>query len=139
MARISDVYGGSYLKAEDLKGREVGVTIDEVTYTKVDEKKRAVLHFVGKDKQLLLNVTNANMIAELLGSDEMDEWVGKRLTLYTARVDFQGKRVDAIRVKKYKPSAAAAKSKQQPEPEPEAPDDELPDNTPDYDSDEPPF
>ena|SRR5688572_4912440 len=134
MARISDVYGGSYLKAEDLKGREAGVTIEEVTYTKIEDKKRAVLHFTGKDKQLLLNITNANMIAEILGTDEMDEWVGKRLTLYTARVDFQGKRVDAIRVKKYKP---AAKPKPEPEPEPEPADDEVPDNTPDYDSEVP--
>lgn len=100
MARINDIYGGNYLKAEDIKGNgDIRVTIESVSYDEYDGKKRAVLHFRGKDKCLPLNVTNANMIAELLGSDEMDDWEGQMIVLYVTRVDFQGKRVDAIRIK----------------------------------------
>jgi hypothetical protein len=100
MAKIGDVYGGNYLKAEDIKGKgDIRVAISEVAYDEYDGKKRAVLHFRGRDKVLPLNVTNANMIAELLESDEMDDWVGQRICLYVTKVDFQGKRVDAIRIK----------------------------------------
>ena len=100
MPRISEVYGGNYLKAEDIKGRgDTVVTIESISVEEVDGKKRAVVHFKGKDKTLLLNVTNANMIEELLGTDEMDNWEGSRVCLYVTKVDFQGKRVDAIRVK----------------------------------------
>ena len=106
MARINDIYGGNYLKAEDIKGKgDINVVIESISYDEYDGKKRAVLHFRGKDKCMPLNVTNANMIAELLNSDEMDDWEGQRICLYVTRVDFQGKRVDAIRVKEAKQTA----------------------------------
>ncbi len=119
MAKIGDIYGGNFLKADDIKGKgDIRVQIEQISYGEYDGKKRAVLHFKGRDKVLPLNVTNANMLAEILGTDEMDEWEGKRITLYTARVDFQGKRVDAIRIKEAK-APAPAKSVPKPEPEPE--------------------
>lgn len=101
MARLSEVYGGNYLKAEDIKDRgDVNVVIDNVTIADLgDGKKKAVLHFKGKDKVLALNVTNANMLEELFGTDEMDDWIGNKICLYTCKVDFQGKRVLAIRLK----------------------------------------
>lgn len=100
MARVSEVYGGNWLTADDLNGREVTVTIESVSIHEMnDGRKKAALHFVGKEKALLLNVTNGNTIAELLGTDEMDNWEGSRIRLYVAKVDFQGKRVPAIRVK----------------------------------------
>jgi hypothetical protein len=100
MARVSEIYGGNWLTADDLAGREVVVTIESVSiHDMPDNKKKAALHFVGKEKALLLNVTNGNAIAELTGTDEMDNWEGQRIKLYVAKVDFQGKRVPAIRVK----------------------------------------
>lgn len=98
--KLNEVYGGNYLKAEDLKDRgEVRCIIESVSVMEGDDgKKKAVLHFRGKDKTLPLNITNANMVAELHG-DETDDWEGKAITLYTCKVDFQGKRVLAIRVK----------------------------------------
>lgn len=99
MARLREIYGGNYLKAEDLAGKEINAQIEDVTIVEMDEKKRAVLHFKGKEKTLLCNVTNANMLEELLGSDDTDDWIGKRICLYVCKVDFQGKRVPAIRIK----------------------------------------
>lgn len=116
MARVSEVYGGNWLTAEDLQGREVTATIESVTLHDMnDGKKKAALHFVGKEKALLLNVTNGNTIAELLGTDEMDDWAGQRIRLFVAKVDFQGKRVPAIRVKD---AAAAQRSAPKPPPPP---------------------
>ncbi len=127
MARLSEVYGGNYLNAEDLKDRgDVTVTIESVTVAELDDegkgkKKKAVLHFQGKAKTLALNVTNANMVKEMLGSDETDDWVGHKVTLFTTKVDFQGKRVLAIRIKE----ASNGRPVQAPPP-PELTDEDIP-------------
>ena len=55
-------------------------------------------YFEGKSKALVLNKTNANTITDRLGP-ETDGWVGRGLTLYPTEVDFQGRRVAAIRVR----------------------------------------
>lgn len=96
--RTSEAFPSNYLKAADLNGRAVKVTIDSVTVEKIGDDRKPVLHFVGKDKALVLNKTNSNRIEEATGTDEMDDWEGWTITLYACKVDFQGKRVDAIRV-----------------------------------------
>lgn len=96
--RMSDAFPSSYLKAADLNGKAVRVVIESVSMEKLGDDHKAVLHFVGKDKGLVLNKTNANRIVEAVGSDETDDWEGWSITLYACKVDYQGKRVDAIRV-----------------------------------------
>lgn len=96
--RMSEAFPSNYLKADDLKGRSVKVTIESVTMEKIGDDQKPVLHFVGKDKGLVLNKTNGNRIAEAVGSDETDDWENWTITLYACKVDYQGKRVDAIRV-----------------------------------------
>lgn len=96
--KTSDVFSTSYLKAADLNGKAVRVVIDSVTVEKVGEDRKPVLHFVGKDRGLVLNRTNSNRIEEATSTDEMDDWCGWTITLYGCKVDFQGRRVDAIRV-----------------------------------------
>lgn len=100
--KLNEVFSGDYLKAEDLKGSSPTVTIESVEvkeFTEGDGKsKKLILHFVGKDKSLVANKTNSNIIAEVLGSDDTDDWGGRRITLTTRKVEFQGKLVPAIRV-----------------------------------------
>lgn len=96
--KISDAFPSSYLKASDLNGKAVRVVIDSVTMEKLGDDQKAVLHFVGKDKGLVLNKTNTYRIIEAVGSDETNDWEGWSVTLYACKVDYQGKRVDAIRV-----------------------------------------
>jgi len=48
---------------------------------------------------LVLNKTNARTIAKVVGSPRYAEWVGKRITLVRADVEFAGDMVEAIRVK----------------------------------------
>ena len=96
--RTGDAFPSNYLKAGDLNGRAVRVTIESVTMEKIGDDRKPVVHFVGKDKTLVLNKTNSNRIQEATGTDEMDDWAGWAITLYACKVDFQGKRVDAIRV-----------------------------------------
>ena len=120
---------GAYLKAEDLQGKAIRVTIEHVALEdfKGDKgnEKRLVVHFAGKDKTLLLNRTNADALAAIFG-DDYDDWAGP-VVLYPDTTMFGGKRVPCLRVR-------AVKGAVKPEPEPE-PDE---DNTP-IDDEEPPF
>jgi hypothetical protein len=96
--KISTAFPSEYLKAGDLNGKAVRVVIETVTAEKIGDDTKPVLHFLGKDKTLVLNKTNANRIVEATGTDETDDWAGWSILLYACKVDFQGKRVDAIRV-----------------------------------------
>lgn len=141
MPKLSDIYGGNYMKAEDIKDKgDINVTIEKTSIMEQDDgKKKVVLHFKNSEKTLPLNVTNANMVDELLGSDDTDEWEGRRICLYTCKVDFQGKRVLAIRIKAASAPRAAqpARTRQAPPPAP-APEPES-DEGLDGDFDEVPF
>ena len=96
--KVSEAFSGSYLKADTFVGKRVTVTIERVETEKVGDDTKQIAYFQGKEKGLVLNKTNANMIAEIAGDDEMDNWGGVRIVLYGTKTDFQGKRVDAIRV-----------------------------------------
>jgi len=70
--KLSEVFSGNYLKADDLQGRTVPVTISRVEVKEFDDGKKIVIHFDGKDKCLVCNKTNCSIIAENVGSDDTD-------------------------------------------------------------------
>lgn len=110
---INEAYPTKYLGAADLQGRQVKVTIEDVTRETVGDDIKPVIYFRGKQKSLVLNKTNAMRIADVLGSGETDHWIGKDIWLHTERVDFQGKRTDAVRVMDRPPVTAAAPQQHQ--------------------------
>ena len=99
MANIHDAFPSNYLKASDLKGAQPVVTIDRIEFEAVGRTKemKPIVYFVGKEKGVVLNKTNANKIAELTGSTETDDWSGCQIRLYATHVEFQGETVEAIR------------------------------------------
>lgn len=110
--KVSEAFPSRFLKAEDLRGKKVAVRIKFVEMEKVGEDTRPVITFVGKDKVLTLNKTNALMISKIVGTDDMDEWGGKQIVLRPDVTTFGGKPIDCIRVE-----AAPAASTPAPEPE----------------------
>ena len=99
MANIKDVYGGGKgLKADDLKGRSHLLRISEVRLVKFDDGAKLVLSFDGREKELVCNKTNAQMIASKCG-DDYDRWVGEELEVYPDKTQFNGALVDCIRVR----------------------------------------
>jgi hypothetical protein len=107
-----------YLGAHDLQGRDVALTIRRVVAEEVKTEKgserKAIVYFVetGKkakpgeeEKRLVLNKTNAKTVAKLYGS-EMNDWTGKRITLFPSRVSAFGEEVEAIRVRPVPPAPA---------------------------------
>jgi hypothetical protein len=106
---INEVFPSKFLKAADLGGATPTVTIDQVKMEDIGDDRRAVVYFVGKDKGVVLNKTNATNISEAYGPDT-DGWTGKKVTLFTAWVDFQGKSMEAIRIRRPDMAPAAQPS-----------------------------
>jgi hypothetical protein len=125
---INDQFPSKYLKAADLNGGEALVTIKDCIVESLGEDKRPVLYFAGKEKGVVLNKTNATNISDAYGPDT-DEWVGKKVVLYTAYVDFQGRSMEAIRIRPAKGGDGKAKSAVPPQFDPQDPgpgDDDIP-------------
>lgn len=98
---INSAFPSKYLKAADLKGHRATVTISSVEMEDIgDDESKPVLYFDGKSKGLVLNKTNSSMIVEITDNSETDSWTGQQIVLFSTKVDFQGRRVDAIRVDK---------------------------------------
>ncbi len=95
---INQVYHGQHLKAEEMQGRDACLTIQNVSVAQFDEGNKLVLGFHNTDRTLVLNKTNARMIAEMYGT-ETNGWIGKQITFGPDKVEFQGRIVDAIRVR----------------------------------------
>lgn len=94
---INGVFPSDFLKAIDLKGRTIKVTIEGCTMEEIGSDKKPVLHFAGKDKGLVLNKTNASMLASAFGP-ETDAWAGKSIEMRPDKTQFNGQLVDCIRV-----------------------------------------
>ncbi len=103
--KVGEVYvsEGRSLKAEDLAGKARKLQIEKYEMVEFDGAQKVVLTFSGAKKGLVLNVTNAHRIAINLGSDEMDDWIGKAITIYPTTTEFGGKTVPCIRVKEEMP------------------------------------
>lgn len=124
MVDISQVYSGDSLKAADLQGRDVSVIIADVQAKDFNDGKKLIISFQGKKKTLVCNKTNANRIARLYGNDT-DGWAGREIILYVDWVPFQGKDVEAIRVRppeKREPVPPATPQRERHVTHPSAPD-----------------
>src|SRR5690349_12419414 len=96
---MTDVFTSKFLRAADLQGRAARVFIARVEMAMMnDGKPKPILYFQGKEKGLALNKTNANTIMNAYGP-ETNNWTGAQIELYPAEVDFQGKMVQAVRVR----------------------------------------
>ena len=98
MTNINEAFPSKYLKESDLQGREAHVVMNAVNMETIGSDERPVLYFQGKEKGLVLNVTNKNTIVDAYG-EETDDWFGKTLVLFPTRTDYQGRNVPCIRVK----------------------------------------
>lgn len=108
--KISAAFPSNYLKAADLQDRNITVRMSHVKIETLNDDEKPVLYFVGKEKGIVLNKTNATNISIAYG-DDTTEWRDKEIILFPTMVDFQGRSVEAIRVK-------IPKAKPAPKPDP---------------------
>lgn len=124
------LFPSNYLGAHDLLGKDATLTIRHIVVeelkTERGTEKKPVLYFVEtqrkaaanktEEKRMILNKTNAVTIASMYGP-EVNDWVGKRITLFSVAVDAFGKTVEALRVRPNPPKSEPVPSQPQPEPE----------------------
>ena len=104
--KLNEIYSsnGGFLKADDIGDSKPVVTIESFEVTERDYndgnglKKQIVLSFVGKEKKLGLNFTNASRLAELTKSDDVGDWVGKTIKLFVEKVKVGSEMKPSIRI-----------------------------------------
>lgn len=88
-------------------GEEKVVTIKEVNYEVVQnqngKEECIVCHFVEDIKPMILNKTNCDTIAKVIGTPYIEDWNGQRIILKVRKVSAFGETVDAVRVAKERP------------------------------------
>jgi hypothetical protein len=119
--KIRDVFPSNYLKAGDLQGRRVLVLVDRVEMETLgqgkDAENKPIVYFQGKEKGLVLNVTNMNTLVDIAGGDdETDNWHGLRAILYESKTQFGGKMVPCLRLDQAPAAAAPQVTRQAPRP-----------------------
>ena len=78
------VGSGEWLKADDLKGNTVTLTIVSVEVVVFDndsgKDEKLGLNFKDRDKGICANKTNVKNLIEGLGSSDTDQWIGRKIT-----------------------------------------------------------
>lgn len=96
---------GKYLKHAELPDdQDTIVTISgyrqEVLENGGQKQKKWVIDFKELDKGLALNATNGKTLCKIMGSDDMDSWIGQKCALFVKPdVEFGGEFVSAIRIR----------------------------------------
>lgn len=96
-------YIGSYELMTGGTPTELTVTIEKSvkeTIQNGDKKEEAMIIYLKGHKPMIVNSTNAKAISSCLGSPYIEDWVGKKIVLYVAKVKAFGETLDALRVKK---------------------------------------
>ena len=123
MPKMHQMFPSRWLAAADLEDQDRTYTITDVTQELIgqgeDQDHKWVVSFREVDKGLVLNKTNATSQASCLG-DDTDDWLGRKVVLYSTEVQFSGRMVEAIRVREKatrqlaKQAAAPSKKTAQP-------------------------
>lgn len=122
MAHWKTMTDHRWLHAGDLLGRDVTVQIAKVEAGVLEGEKgkkdrKPVATFRGKEKPFALNATNCKMLTRLFGSPDVNDWVGKWITLYpTTTAGPRGEDVECIRVRPKLPARGAQTAPEQAEP-----------------------
>jgi len=134
--KIADMRESKFLKQSDV-GRGALLTIKSIEQHNVakegaDPELKYCISFLESEKPLVANSTNLQLCASIFGSDETDDWTGKKIVLYTdPTVSYGGKLVGGIRVRAPKHQAQAQLApkvgpKPLPVDEPDLTDDDIP-------------
>jgi hypothetical protein len=97
------LYPSKYVKAADLMGREITKTIKTVKLEELEgvdgtKKAKVIVYFSDSQKMWVVPRTCGEALRAMFG-EETEKWAGKRVTLFSKKVDSFGEEVDAVRVK----------------------------------------
>jgi hypothetical protein len=104
--QLNDIFPKRYARAEELQGKEVTLTIARVVAEKMrpnpkaPEVQKLVAYFREARKGVVMSKSLAYQIADILGSEETDDWAGKIITLTTEWMDMAGRKVLTFHAKR---------------------------------------
>jgi hypothetical protein len=107
MPRICDMIPSNYLKQADFDQNGTIVSVKGLEQKNVAQDDQEpdlkwCIYFNEFDKPMVLNTTNINAMAEACDSDNSDDWMGQEVVVYVdANINFGGKRVGGLRVRRY--------------------------------------
>lgn len=83
---FDQLYPGRFIKAGELLGRKVTLTISDVELEGLlgedgKEKAKAIISFAESEKKLVTCKTNGICIKEMFGKS-ISEWIGKKVTIF---------------------------------------------------------
>lgn len=98
----------SYLGAWDIPDDgDLILTIDRAVRDEVQnergKEKKLILYFVEDYKPMIMNKVNPESISKALGSTKLEDWEGKRIAIYSEKVNAFGGVKDALRIRPYPP------------------------------------
>jgi hypothetical protein len=113
---VDDAFPSPYLAASDLNGADMTVTLGNVEMVEFQDEPapRPVLMFAGDVKPMRLNQVNAATIVGLTHTKEMNEWVGRQITLFPTTCLFRGEIKACIRVRANPPNGQPQPAAEQP-------------------------
>jgi hypothetical protein len=132
--KTSEMRESKFLKQSDIgAGALMTVTGCErhnVAKEGAEPEHKWCLAFEESEKPLVLNSINIQLLEKIFGSDDTDDWIGKRVVLYVdPTVSYAGKVVGGIRVRAPKQANQTAAKKPVAPPPPateELADDDIP-------------
>lgn len=107
MPKVSQMLESKYLKKDDVGEEGTVCTVKAFARTNVAQEGEPPEHkwlmaFEELEKPMVLNSTNIQLCEKIFGSDDTDDWIGKRLIVYSdPNISFGGKIVGGIRVRKH--------------------------------------
>lgn len=99
----------NYLGVYSLEnGKDMTLTIDKVTREVVittggKEEECTVAYFKENVKPMILNRTNSKMIQKIYNTPYIEQWRGKRITVYAATTKLAKEDVECLRIRQMKP------------------------------------
>jgi len=116
--QLNEIFPKRYASAEELQGKEVTLTIARVVPEKMrpnqksPEVQKHVVYFREARKGVVMGKSLAYQMADVLGSEETNDWAGKVVTLSSVTMDVAGRKVLTFQAKR--PAATAVAGHQVP-------------------------
>ena len=101
-------YLGAY-SLMDGEVREINATIEKVVVEEVKSERGSesckVMYLRGH-KPMILNTTNSRTIEKIYDTPYIEDWAGKVITIYIAKIKIKGEMMDCLRIRNKKPVAS---------------------------------
>lgn len=96
---VKNMFPSGWLKAGDVPA-DITLTIGAIELEEVADEMKPVMRFTDHEKALVINRTNADVIAGLYG-DNTNEWIGKKITVGAEPVKYKNQTMMGVRVRPF--------------------------------------